>query len=360
MDWFRYHHNTPYDIKLGMIAKKAGARRCEMTAIWDCLLDYASQHECRGCVQGIDVELIAYSQEIDRETVETVMKHLETKAVIVDGFLTAWETRQVGRERNETATSTERVRQYREKKKEEKQGKSIVKDGVANNETPCNASETPCNALDKIRLDKNIDSSLRSLSSVTASAETGNHENRIRASKLFDSDHEKHNQTPNLCSMASAESTRQSLENKPKTTDRGSMASDCQNQPSPCKPVTYPPDFERFWNAYPSDRRREKPNASKAWKLALKHAKPEEIIAGVQRYASSKEVLDGYSCYPAKWLKNQRWEDDYQPTTQGKPYVSGNHHQQRPNGNHQPYANKAQSFRDATNSVLADIEAGLL
>ena len=33
MDWFRYHHGTPQDAKLTMIAKKIGVRRCEMTAL---------------------------------------------------------------------------------------------------------------------------------------------------------------------------------------------------------------------------------------------------------------------------------------------------------------------------------------
>jgi hypothetical protein len=347
MDWLRYHHNTPYDIKLTMIAKKAGVRRCEMTAVWDCLLDYASQHLYRGCVDGINLELIAFSQDIEIETVETIVKHLETNAVIVDGFLTAWEARQVERERNEKTTSTERVRLYREKKKAEKQGNPTILDKTKPLCNDMKHRETPRNAPDKIRLDKNKDISYE-ISSVTAFAETENYKN-----------HDLIGNQPEKPSKAS-KSTKQSPENQPETTDRGGMASDAKTS----KPATYPPDFERFWNAYPSDRRREKPCALKAWRQALKQAPPEEIMAGLAEYATSKQVLDGFSCYPAKWLKNQRWLEEHQPASpqqpQGNPqnaYGKSQQPPQRPNGGYQPYPNKAEQFNAVTAKHVAKYQA---
>jgi hypothetical protein len=75
------------------------------------------------------------------------------------------------------------------------------------------------------------------------------------------------------------------------------------------KPAAYSEDFERFWKTYPADRKVEKPSAFKVWKIAIKRAAANEIIAGAEWYATSKQVTDGFSCYPAKWLKNERWTE---------------------------------------------------
>lgn len=351
MDWLRYYHNTPYDTKLGMIAKKAGARRCEMTAIWDCLLDYASQHDCRGCIDGIDLELISYAQEIELETVKSVIRELENKFVVVDGFLHNWNQRQIERERSDP-NAAERKRKQREKEKTNAALPPLNHYG----EKPCHAMshrDTPPDTDTDTELDK-------SNSSVTACAETekitdlpeNEPENCSKASKSTTSNHSSHenyNPKPEQGGRASAEEkTSQLPENQPKTADSGSMASDDK----PSKPATYPPDFERFWNAYPSGRRKEKPNALKAWRQAIKLATLEEIMAGVQSYATSREVLEGFSCYPAKWLKNQRWIEDYSIKAQGNPHARPHQQPQpcQPNGEQQTaggyrqYPNKPSNF----------------
>jgi hypothetical protein len=133
MDWYRNWHDTPRDGKLGMIAKRAGARRCEMTAFWDCLMDYASQQSERGCVGGIDLEVIAFEQEIELEVVQAMYLGLEAKGVIVGGRLANWDKRQPKREDG----SAERAKAWREQQKAERTQPNATERSV----TPMNAPE---------------------------------------------------------------------------------------------------------------------------------------------------------------------------------------------------------------------------
>lgn len=114
MDWFRYHHGTPQDSKLTMLAKKIGVRRCEMTAVWDELMDYASRSVTRGHIGGIDLEVIAFVQEIPIDNVKAIYDILAEKKIIIDGILTAWEKRQPKRE-DEGAAQRQREKRARDK-----------------------------------------------------------------------------------------------------------------------------------------------------------------------------------------------------------------------------------------------------
>lgn len=80
----------------------------------------------------------------------------------------------------------------------------------------------------------------------------------------------------------------------------------------PAKKQGYPPEFEAFWEKYPPDRRREKPNALKAWREAIRKTTPENLLAALARYGGSREVLEGFSPYPAKWLRQERWNENYE------------------------------------------------
>lgn len=79
------------------------------------------------------------------------------------------------------------------------------------------------------------------------------------------------------------------------------------------KPVMYPQDFERFWLAYPAYRRKEKPQALAEWRKALKKADVVKIIAAAEAFCSSKEAIEGFAPYPAKWLKGERFNEESQP-----------------------------------------------
>lgn len=72
----------------------------------------------------------------------------------------------------------------------------------------------------------------------------------------------------------------------------------------------YPPDFLRFWQAFPPGRKAKKYNALKAWKAATKRADPEVIIAAALEYAASDAGRGEFVSGPEPWLNGNRWDDD--------------------------------------------------
>ena len=137
--WWRAYHGLPFDPKLAVVTKRCGARRGDVAAVWVSVLDYASQREERGSVEGIDAEEIAVSFDYETEYVMQIIAAFEEKGMIRDGRVAAWERRQVQRERNDDSAG--RVRAYRQRQKQA----SV---------TPCNATETtetPSNAPEERR-----------------------------------------------------------------------------------------------------------------------------------------------------------------------------------------------------------------
>jgi uncharacterized protein YdaU (DUF1376 family) len=63
------------------------------------------------------------------------------------------------------------------------------------------------------------------------------------------------------------------------------------------------PDFLEFWRWYP--RKDEKADAWKAWRGAIKKAKPSDIIAGLKEYRF--EADPKFQKMPAGWLRGERW-----------------------------------------------------
>lgn len=73
--------------------------------------------------------------------------------------------------------------------------------------------------------------------------------------------------------------------------------------------------FEQFWQVYPL--RRAKPDARKAWKAARRVASDMVIIAGAQAYRDDPNRSDGYTAYPATWLRREGWNDGPLPPRSG-------------------------------------------
>jgi hypothetical protein len=65
--------------------------------------------------------------------------------------------------------------------------------------------------------------------------------------------------------------------------------------------------FEGFWSIYP--RKVAKGSAKRAYRNALKRASAEEILAGAQRYASTKPDPQ-FTAHAASWLNADRWLDE--------------------------------------------------
>lgn len=79
-------------------------------------------------------------------------------------------------------------------------------------------------------------------------------------------------------------------------------------------PDSEAPDmFDDFWQQYPhrNGAKKGKDAARKAWAKAVKaRASPDQIIAGAMRYASDRQVIQGYAKDPATWLNAKGWEDE--------------------------------------------------
>jgi hypothetical protein len=77
------------------------------------------------------------------------------------------------------------------------------------------------------------------------------------------------------------------------------------------KPVTYPPAFEAFWDAYP--RKVGKKAALAAFNKARKIATVQQICTGAGRYADDPNREDTFTAHPTTWLNEGRWDDDPLP-----------------------------------------------
>lgn len=130
ISWWRSWHGAPTDHKWQVIAARSCVKVGIVSAIAWALLDHASQHKDRGCVDGFDVETYAVYSGFDETEITAVLKAMTDKGIIQDGRLANWEKRQPKRE---DETSTQRVREWREMKR---------------SETQCNTKYTPDTDID--------------------------------------------------------------------------------------------------------------------------------------------------------------------------------------------------------------------
>lgn len=116
MHWFRWHHGTVTDPKLGLIAKKAGVSMAEVIAIWAHLLEAASESEDRGNPGVPDFESMDFALGVEEGVAQRVYGLMRDKALIAQdtGRLVAWERRQPKREREDDG-GAERKRRQRER-----------------------------------------------------------------------------------------------------------------------------------------------------------------------------------------------------------------------------------------------------
>jgi hypothetical protein len=75
-------------------------------------------------------------------------------------------------------------------------------------------------------------------------------------------------------------------------------------------PLEADPDFERFWDAFPSGRKSGKGAVRKAWASAVQKCPVDAIIGAVMEYASSEVGRGPYVKGPAVWLNQECWDDD--------------------------------------------------
>lgn len=73
--------------------------------------------------------------------------------------------------------------------------------------------------------------------------------------------------------------------------------------------------FDAFWTVFP--QKRGKGAARRAWAKAKTKAPTRVIIGAAQRYAQDPNRDPAYTCLPATWLNQERWEDDPLPPRNG-------------------------------------------
>lgn len=84
------------------------------------------------------------------------------------------------------------------------------------------------------------------------------------------------------------------------------------------KEISFSEGFEKFWSAYPRQRRGSRLKASAAFREAIVRtsATEDEIITGLQRYAASEDVKEGYAKGAQAWLNDDGWQNTYTATSQ--------------------------------------------
>lgn len=81
-------------------------------------------------------------------------------------------------------------------------------------------------------------------------------------------------------------------------------------------------EFEKyFWPIYPKSGRKEKPEARKAFIAARQQASLETIMEGVKIYAEKHKDNPQYVKYAHRWLKGERWEDEYESHNGDQPAI---------------------------------------
>ena len=74
--------------------------------------------------------------------------------------------------------------------------------------------------------------------------------------------------------------------------------------------------FQDFWDQYPhrNGAKKGRQAAEKSWVRQVKAGVSEsDIISGAMRYATDRQVLQGYAKDPATWINQRGWEDDIEP-----------------------------------------------
>ena len=146
MDWFRLYHGTCTDRKILKAEALSGLPRHLVIAAWIAVLEYASAHDERGSIEGIEALDIAVTIGCSEQEAATCLEAMERAGLVAEGRVAAWEKRQF-----DSDSSTERVRRHRERRKAQRDaetGRNVSETLRSVTETRRNVTVTGCNAPD--------------------------------------------------------------------------------------------------------------------------------------------------------------------------------------------------------------------
>lgn len=127
--WLRLWHGTATDPKFRMVARDASAMSRDVTpchavlSVWMYLLECASQNNPRGSIDGLDVEVMAFTLDMETGMAEAIVEAMKKRGLIDDNSLSGWEKRQPKRE---DEGATERKRKSREAAKSHAASRTVT------------------------------------------------------------------------------------------------------------------------------------------------------------------------------------------------------------------------------------------
>ena len=121
--------------------------------------------------------------------------------------------------------------------------------------------------------------------------------------------------------------------------------------------VSKPELFEDFWNQYPhrNGAKKGKAKAGESYARQIKAGSSEqEIIGGAMRYASDRQVVEGYAKDPTTWLNSKGWQDDIEPVNTPAQGNENNNH----NGRGRPGSGTVDAFAATAIKLQREQERG--
>jgi hypothetical protein len=136
--WLRLFNTFPDHPKWGLVATEAGCSRAVAIATAAKLLTVANKGHSRGSVEDFEPAEWAATLGVDRGEVDRVLAVLERRGWITQSYLVTWDEHQPD---DEDPTRYERVRRFREKKRQARRGEAEAR--LALNSSSAPQSETP-------------------------------------------------------------------------------------------------------------------------------------------------------------------------------------------------------------------------
>lgn len=129
IDWFRWHHGSVTDPKFQLVARRAGASLPDVLAVWAFVLETASANCDRGQIGEIDSEALDCLFNFPNTETRTadILAAFETRGLIANGAVAAWEKRQPKRE---DETANDRKRRQREREHEGAMSRNVTQSHV--------------------------------------------------------------------------------------------------------------------------------------------------------------------------------------------------------------------------------------
>lgn len=261
--WFRHYAGMMRDDKLVRVALRSKQSIERVIWVWGAILESAAEINDNGKYD-LDAGEVAYFLRSDEADISSILSALADAGRVVDGVVVNWSARQFQSDR-----SAPRQAAYRERKRSQGgDADNALASGDVTTSSPSQQGDSP-----ELELDTELEAEAKNQEQVPS----------LRSGAL-------------PSNSSSEESKVSALKNA-----RAREIIEC---------------FElRFWPAYPKrDGANPKTPAQKAFIAAVKSgAKPEDIIAGAERYRSGLrgKGQEGtvYVAQAVTWLHQSRWKD---------------------------------------------------